>query len=383
MNLAPLWLGLTLGCLVTGAAELSASKASRAANTVILDETAVKNLRIETAEAEEQTFERTVFALGRIDVLPGKRTVISSRIAGRAVKVLARPDHEVKAGDPLVVIESRQPGEPPPQITLTAPMDGFVTALAIAPGEPVNPDKPLLALVDLGVVYGLARVPEHLADQLLRGRPLRVRVPGWPGEVWETTIEHLGTEADPASGTLEVACHLANEGLWLRPGMRAEFTLVTGRRAGVLAVPRAAVQGSATDRHVFLKDHELPNAFIRAPVVTGEENDRFTEIVNGLFAGDEVVTRSGHALSFAGKGTVSLKEALDAAHGHAHNEDGTEVSAPASSSGEAHEDHAHAHGMAGTTAQFTPLTWVFAGTTVVLLFVSAFALRRRRETVSE
>jgi len=375
-------LTLTLSLLLGGGA-FAKPDSDKIARTVILDETAVKNLRIETAEAEEQTFERTLFALGRVDVLPGKRAVISSRISGRAVKVLARPDHEVKAGDPLVVIESRQPGEPPPQITLTAPMDGIVTDLTIAPGEPVDPDKPLLALVNLDTVYGLARVPEHLADQLLRGRPLRVRVPGWPDEVWEATIEHLGAEADPASGTLEVACHLANEGLWLRPGMRAEFTLVAGRRTGVLAVPRAAVQGGATDRHVFLKDHELPNAFIKALVVTGEENDRFTEIVSGLFAGDEVVTHGGYALAFAGKGTVSLKEALDAAHGHAHNEDGTEVSAPASSSGEAHEDHAHAHGTTGTTAQFTPLTWVFAGTTAVLLVVSVATLRRRQAAVSE
>src|SRR5690606_32521430 len=100
------------------------SAAQRLANTVILDETAVKNLRLEIAEVEERTFERTVFALGRIEVLPGRRAVLSSRIAGRALKVLALPDHEVKAGDPLVVVESRQPGDPPPQITLTAPITG-------------------------------------------------------------------------------------------------------------------------------------------------------------------------------------------------------------------------------------------------------------------
>ena len=360
--------------LLLGSGAFAKPDPDKLARTVILDETAVKNLRIETSEAEEQTFEQTVFALGRIDVLPGKRAVISSRIAGRAVKVLARPDHEVKAGDPLVVIESRQPGEPPPQVTLTAPMDGFVTALAIAPGEPVNPDKPLLALVDLGVVYGLARVPEHLADQLLRGRPLRVRAPGWPGEVWETTIEHLGAEADPASGTLEVACHLANEGLWLRPGMRAEFTLVTGRRAGVLAVPRAAVQGSATDRHVFLKDHELPNAFVKAPVVTGEQNDTQVEIISGLFPGDEVVTRGAYSLAFAGKGSVSLKEAMDAAHGHPHNEDGSEVTTKPDTA--ASHDHSHDH--AEGNVAFTPLTWVFAGTTVLGFALLVATLVRRR-----
>jgi len=351
--------------------------AQRHANTVILDETAVKNLRLETAEAEEQTFERTVFALGRIEVLPGRRAVLSSRIAGRALKVLALPDHEVKAGDPLVVVESRQPGDPPPQITLTAPITGFVIDLAVAPGEPVNPDKPLLSLVDLATVYGLARVPEHVADQLLRGRPIRVRAPGWPGEVWETTIEHLGAEADPVTGTLEVACHLNNEGLWLRPGMLAEFTLVTGSRNGVMAIPKAALQGEPASRHVFIKDYDLPNAFVKVPVVTGEQNDAFVEILSGLLPGDEVVTRGAYSLAFAGKGSISLKEALDAAHGHPHNEDGSELTTEA---GDGHQGHSHDHDDA---TRFTPLTIFFAATSALLLALLVVALLLRRKPAPE
>jgi multidrug efflux pump subunit AcrA (membrane-fusion protein) len=364
-----------LAALVLSSSPLLAKPdADKFARTVILDETAVKNLRIETAAAEEQTFEQTAFALGRIELLPGHRAVLSSRIAGRALKVLAHPDHEVKAGDPLVIVESRQPGDPPPQVTLTAPITGFVTDLAVAPGEPVNPDKPLLSIVDLATVHGLARVPEHLADQILRGRPLRVRVPGWPGEVWETTLEHLGAEADPVTGTLEVACHLRNEGLWLRPGMRAEFTLVTGSRKGVMAIPKAALQGEPASRHVFIKDYELPNAFVKTPVVIGEQNDTFVEIVTGLLPGDEVVTRGAYSLAFAGKGSVSLKEALDAAHGHPHGEDGSEITTKPDGAA----DHGHSHSHAAGVAGFTPLTLVFAGTTVLGFALLTASLARRR-----
>ena len=54
-------------------------------------------------------------------------------------------------------------------------------------------------------------------------------------------------------------------------------------------------------------------------------NDRFVEIVSGLLPADEVVTRGAYSLSFAGGGSVSLKEALDAAHGHEHAADGSEL----------------------------------------------------------
>ncbi|MBK8095451.1 MAG: hypothetical protein IPK32_26675 [Verrucomicrobiaceae bacterium] len=40
---------------------------------VILDDIAVDNLQLEYAEAEETTFEETIFALGHLEVLPGKK----------------------------------------------------------------------------------------------------------------------------------------------------------------------------------------------------------------------------------------------------------------------------------------------------------------------
>ncbi|MEC7200960.1 MAG: hypothetical protein VXW84_10000, partial [Verrucomicrobiota bacterium] len=85
------------------------------------------------------------------------------------------------------------------------------------------------------------------------------------------------------------------------------------------------IQGDHYQPHVFIKDFEIPDAFIKARVVTGSQNDQYVEIVRGLLPGDEVVTRGAYPLSFAGKGGVSLKEALDAAHGHEHNEDGSEI----------------------------------------------------------
>jgi hypothetical protein len=198
-------------------------------------------------------------------------------------------------------------------------------------------------------------------------------------------LEHLGAEADPASGTMEVACHLHNEGLWLRPGMRAEFTLLLGSRTGVMAIPKAALQGGPAHRHVFIKDYDLPNAFVKVPVVTGEQNDAFVEITSGLLPGDEVVTRGAYSLAFAGKGSVSLKEALDAAHGHPHNEDGSEVGKQSQDAPEA-DAHGHSHGRVparGFAAEFTPLTWVFAGTTAALLIAWGAAWKRKKPSALE
>lgn len=368
---------LLLAAPLSGAAE--SAKADRLARTVILDETGVKNLRLETVAVEERGFAETIFALGRIEVLPGRRAVVSSRVAGRVIRVDALPDHEVQAGDPVVIVESRQPGDPPPEITLTAPLSGLVTDFAVAPGEPVHPDKALMAIVDLRAVYGIARVPEHLVRHLARGRAATIRVPGWPEDVWDATLEHVGATADPASGTLEAAFHVRNPGLRLRPGMRAEFSIVVTNRAGVLAVPRQALQGDAASRFLYVASDSLPFAFERVPVVTGAVNDQHVEITQGLLPGDKVVTTGAYSLAFAGKGSVSLKEALDAAHGHEHNEDGSEITGDQKPGGRTEED-GHDHGASGGGKLSGLTLFSLIGNGVLLLLLVVAALRRSPAT---
>ncbi len=331
----------------------AASPAPAKPDTVILDATGAANLRLQTAVAATGDFQETIFALGRIDVYPGRRAVISSRIPGRALEVLVTHDHFITKGDLAVVVESRQFEDPPPTVRLTAPISGLVSATHIVPGEPVSPDKILAEIIDLTEVYAIARVSEHLTGRLRTGQKARIIVAAASGETFLADLEHLGALADPATGTVEAAFHVANPKFTLRPGMRAEFSIVVATRTDVTTVPRAALQGDPAARFVYVKHFELPHAFLKTPVVVGQSNDRSVEIVSGLFPADEVVTQGAYSLAFAGAGTVSLKAALDAAHGHEHAADGSELKSGAQRTGgfqpppspaPAHDDHPdHVH----------------------------------------
>jgi hypothetical protein len=192
-------------------------------------------------------------------------------------------------------------------------------------------------------------------------------------------LEHLGALADAETGTLEAAFHVENPDGILRPGMRAEFGIVTNSRSGVMAVPRAAVQGEGASRFVYVADYDLSNAFEKLPVEIGEQNETMVEIVNGLFPGDTVVTRGAYALGFAGKGSISLKEALDAAHGHSHAEDGSELTGGGDHADEGDHDHDHeGHGGEG----FGTLTLFFAGLSALLLVLLTLSLVFRKRTAA-
>lgn len=357
---------------------LLSSIAFAADKPVLLDEAGVQSLGIETVEAAEVTFEETTFALGRIEEIPENHAVLSSRIPGRVVGIDVREGDTVTAGQTLVKVESRQPGDPPPVIDLKAPINGLVLESHVRLGEPVEPEKELLDISDLSEVHAIARVPEHQTSKLPPGTTATIRISALGDQPLEGKLIRFGTIADRERATIDAIFLVKNPGLRLRPGMRAEFEIVTARNENVLTIPKEAIQGDPSNRHVFVKDFNIPNAFLRSPVKTGRANGSQVEILSGVFPGDLVVTRGSYALGFVGSGSgVSLKEALDAAHGHEHNEDGSEMTAAqkaarASGGGHDHDDHDHDHektAPAWREKLFMGLSALFAMLLVIVLIV--------------
>lgn len=338
--------------LAGGTGFTAAEKAGPRLEAVILDVNRVKGLRIQTAVAEPATFESTFFSLGQVQTKPGTAAAISSTISGRLTRLDVTLGDKVLEGATVASVESRQPGNPPPVIPLKARITGHVTRVDIRPGDPVEPDRALLEITPLEELLVVAHVPEHLVASIPENALARIHIPALGKNPVEGRLLRFAIQANPENGTWDAQFVIPNPGYRIRPGLRAEVSIVTAQRTDVISLPRSAVQGDATARFVFVKDFQIPHAFVKAPVTVGEINDQQVEITSGLLAGDEVVVQGGYALSFAGGSSLSLKEALDAAHGHEHAADGSELSTTkgksatpkdrASPASDAH-DHGHEH----------------------------------------
>ena len=303
--------------------------------------------------------------------------MLSSRIPGRVLELNAFVGDQVEAGQILAIIESRQPGNPPPTIPLKAPQSGLVISSHVRIGEPVEPDRELLDISDRSTMWAVAKVPENAAAQVKPGSKARLRIPALGDEVIPVTMLRYGTSADRQAGTIEAIFELGNEEKKLQPGMRAEFSLIISSRPSVLAIPREAVQGPPAKRVVFIEDFDLENVYARAPVVLGRQNDQYVEIISGLFPQDQVVTRGAYALSFTSGGRISLKEYLDASHGHEHNEDGSDMigQQKAARTTEPRGEHHHA-----ADHSHPPLYLrVYAGVIPLLFIATAQLLWRARK----
>jgi len=294
---------------------------------VILSDAQAKNIGIQTEKVSKINFTETLFTLGKLDMSEEHRAVISTRVPGRVIDLKVHPGDKVSLGQTLVVIESLAPGNPPPQIALKSPLNGRVMDSHVFKGEPVDPSNHIMTISDLSEIHAVAYVPEEAISfiRMEENKSIEIHVPAAGESVFSGELRRMGSEVNPENATLEAHYILGIQNKDLLPGMRAEFYIPIQRKQNVLAIPNSAIQETTTEKFVFVKHFNLPNAFVKAPITTGIRNNSHTEIINGVFQHDEVVTKGAYALSYAGNTGISLKEALDAAHGHEHNEDGSEM----------------------------------------------------------
>ena len=139
-----------------------------------LSESAARNLGIKVVESEDITFEITFFVIGRLQEIPSNHAVVSSRIPGHVSELNVIAGDFVKKGDPVMKVQSRQSGNPPPTVTLYAPSSGIVAESHVRLGEPVDPAKELLDILDLRQIWAIARVPQQEAGKLKIGSKARI-----------------------------------------------------------------------------------------------------------------------------------------------------------------------------------------------------------------
>jgi Cu(I)/Ag(I) efflux system membrane fusion protein len=173
------------------------------------------------------------------------------------------------------------------RFTLRSPISGVIAELGVREGMSITPGMTLFRLVDLSTVWVNAEVPEAQAARVRPGTPVKARVAGYPGELFEGRVGAILPEVNAATRTLRARIELRNPQARLKPGMYATLEFAAPGRKQVVLVPTEAVirTGSRDVVVVALGDGK----FRAAQVEVGTEVGGQSEIVKGLAAGDKVV----------------------------------------------------------------------------------------------
>jgi len=276
----------------------SGSASLGSTGVVEVSRTAQRNLGLTVQEAELRPLETTLRVIGEIQADPRLSGSVSSRIPGRVSAVLAQEGERVAAGQPLVEVESLQLGDPPPRVRYVSPVSGIVTDRHVVVGDEVEPRRHLFEVSNLRSLLAVGRVFEGEVGEVAVGQKVRVRVPSYPAETFEGTLERLGGALDPQSRSLAIYVRMQNADGRLRPHMRATLTVVTGGSELALVIPKAAALGEGGVRFAFVQSEDHPERFARRPLVLGDANDRFVEVIEGISPGERVVVRGSNSLQY-------------------------------------------------------------------------------------
>jgi cobalt-zinc-cadmium efflux system membrane fusion protein len=349
---------LLLFFAVTGCGKSSAPESEK--KSASADSVAAKSLQVPSAQKQFLTIEPVgasdavglLMLPGRVTFRPQAQSAVGATTAGRVIALQVRAGEVVKAGAPLLTIESadastaratldqattrlavaesvyrrhvemmekgvgleveRQEAEARlkeartelerarqsvaligagqgSRVTVRAPSNGVVMSIRVTLGATVAPGgEALLELGDPTRLQVVAQVPESDLSRVAVGQEAEVELPAVVARV-AARVENFNPRVESESRRAQVYLALAKPVDGLRAGMLAQVALRVGAEAGITVPVSAVLIKDGRRRVVYV---ERPDGtFESREVQTGRNQDGRVVILKGLTAGEKVVVR--------------------------------------------------------------------------------------------
>jgi HlyD family secretion protein len=228
------------------------------------------------------------------------------------------------------------------QVIITSPMDGLVTRRSIEEGETAmigtmnNAGSVLLTIADMSVLEAEVEVDETEIPTVALGQEARVTIDAVPGRTFKGRVTEIGNSpvqtttqntGQRQATTFKVVITLEEEVPDVRPGFTCTAEITTATRKDVVSVPIQALtvremlyddkgtmvretsnrrrRSSAVEATVSASNEPPPGhtrketegvfvvrdgRVVFTPVKIGVAGEQYFEVIEGLAAGDQVIT---------------------------------------------------------------------------------------------
>ncbi|MHB8165856.1 MAG: efflux RND transporter periplasmic adaptor subunit [Sulfuricella sp.] len=252
-----------------------------------------KAIALQLAPASLRPLSTELNLNGEVQLQPNRQADVSLRISGQIKGLYANLGDRVRVGQRLALVQSRLVGDPPPSVTINAPMSGVIDARNAVVGQAVEPNTVLFHISDRSQVFVVASVYEEDIGKIKPGQETRVRVLSYPKQVFTGKVTLIDPNLDPLNRTVKVWIQLANPQGLLKPNMFARASVILRRNEAALTIPNGAIIEANGEKFVFVREG---NKYHRVEVTIGASDDEYTEITAGLVPGDEVVTQGNREI---------------------------------------------------------------------------------------
>ncbi len=185
---------------------------------------------------------------------------------------------------------------------LRAPSAGWVHRVNIQPGAVVAPGGlPAVELYDLSGLKVVVRVDEIDVVSIQPGQPVELTFDALGNATFAGEVTRIADAASISGGVIayEVTVGLLEADQAVKVGMTAAATILVQQLEDVLLVQNAFVRLAGSANRAFVDVRDADGQIRERQVVLGAQNDTYSEVLDGLQAGDTVVLDlSGGAFSF-------------------------------------------------------------------------------------
>jgi membrane fusion protein (multidrug efflux system) len=169
---------------------------------------------------------------------------------------------------------------------LRAPFSGRITERKIVPGQQLAIAASAFTIGDFTPLRVRVYLPEAIARKVTTGQRVLVS-PEAATQPLEAEVERIAPVVDPTTSTVRLTLLLDGDQEAARVGSFVKVRITTDEHHDALAIPKTALVEEGALRNVFIAEADTVR---KVEIETGLYDETHVEILEGLFAGDFVVT---------------------------------------------------------------------------------------------
>ncbi len=183
-------------------------------------------------------------------------------------------------------------------LKVTAPYDGYITELPVSENDYIFIDSPLFTISDLNILKAVLWVNEDDIKFVKGGMFASAE---WNSQEITGKVNKVAMAMDLHRRAFRVEATFDNTKRLVKAGVTTEINLLLYKKTDVIGVPTVMVREIETNPYIWVVQD---NKAVRKNVVLGQTGNDLIEILQGLNAGDVIITEGYHLVSDDDKVTI-------------------------------------------------------------------------------
>jgi Cu(I)/Ag(I) efflux system membrane fusion protein len=203
-----------------------------------------------------------------------------------------------------------------------ATVSGTVAEKLVEQGDYIKQGQPLLKIANLNTVWGNFDVYENQIDLFKKGQEVMITTNAYTNKEFKGKVDFIDPVLNTKTRTVTLRVVLNNKDDVFKPGMfvTANIEGVKNKNKEALSIPASAVLWTGERSVVYLKTNPDQPVFGMRDVTLGNQIGNEYEVLEGLFAGNEIVTNGTFTVDAAaqlqGKKSMMNKDGSKVMTGH-------------------------------------------------------------------